>query len=185
MQFGTRSAAGLSDPMFAFSLVRCVANLLTPLISNLIWAHVFASGLGVRFLDQEQETCMNLIRKFAYAAALSLTMFLAQPTPAAAEDAHGSFTLSHDVHFQNVVLRPGDYTFSLRNMGASEFLTVRGVDGQTGAMLMVTDVEEPKPNDTTRLELVSRDGQSFASTMALPSFDMTLRFAVPPDSDAK
>jgi hypothetical protein len=128
---------------------------------------------------------MNSIRTFAYAAALSLTMLVAQPTPAAAEDAHGSFTLSHEVHFQNVVLRPGDYRFSIRTMGASEFLTFRAVNGGADAMLMISDVEEPKPNDTTRLELVSRDGQSFASTMALPAFDMTLRFAVPPDSDAK
>jgi hypothetical protein len=43
---------------------------------------------------------MRSIRKFAYAAVLTLSIFAAQPTPAAAEDARGTFTLSHEVHFQ-------------------------------------------------------------------------------------
>ena len=33
-------AAGYLHSMFAFSLVRCVANLLTSMCSTLIWAHV-------------------------------------------------------------------------------------------------------------------------------------------------
>ena len=57
---------------------------------------------------------MRTIRKFAYAAVLILTMFSLQPTLAAAEDARGVFTLSHEVHWQKCVLRPGDYAFSIK-----------------------------------------------------------------------
>jgi hypothetical protein len=128
---------------------------------------------------------MRSIRKFAYAAVLGLSMLTLQPTLAAAEDAHGSFTLPHEVHWQKCVLRPGDYTFSIKLMGSSEFLMLRGLNGGTDAMLLVNDVESPKPNEVSRLVLVSRDGQSFVSAMELPDFDMILRFAVPPESASK
>jgi len=108
-------------------------------------------------------------------------MFTLQPTLAAAEDAHGSFTLTHEVHWQKCVLGPGEYTFSLTSGGASELLMVRGVNGTgTSAMMTVNDVEPPKPDEvSSMLTLVSRNGQSFVSTMALPEYDMTLHFAVP------
>jgi hypothetical protein len=38
---------------------------------------------------------MRSICRFAYAAALGLSMFTIQPTLVAAEDAHGSFTRAH------------------------------------------------------------------------------------------
>src|SRR5450631_1827438 len=101
---------------------------------------------------------MNPIRKFAYAAVLSLSILAVQPTPATAEEARGSFTLSHDVRFQRVVLRPGDYTFSLRATGASEFLILRGSNGGNDGMLLVNDVDSSRPNEASRLTLVSREG---------------------------
>ena len=122
---------------------------------------------------------MRSIRKFAYAAVLSLSIFAAQPTPVAAEDVHGAFSLSHEVHWQKVVLRPGDYTFSVTSAGAAQFLTLRRLDGSTGAVLMVSDVDTPRADEVSRLVLVSRNGQSFVSAMALPDYEMTLRFAVP------
>jgi hypothetical protein len=46
-------------------------------------------------------------------------------------------------------------------------------------MLLVTDTENSKPSDDSRLILVSRPSGSFVSTMQLPEFGMTLHFAVP------
>jgi hypothetical protein len=129
---------------------------------------------------------MRSIRKFAYAAVLGVSIFTIQPTLAAAEDARGVFTLSHEVHWQNRVLRPGDYEFSLKTSGLPTLLMLRGLHGTgTDAMLMVTDVETPKPNATSSLVLVSRDGQSFVRAMELPDYDMTLRFAVPRETASK
>ena len=129
---------------------------------------------------------MRSIRKFAYAAVLGLSIFTIQPTLAAAEDARGVFTLSYEVHWQNRVLRPGDYEFSLKTNAPQTLLMLRGLHGTgTDAMLMVTDVETPKPNATSSLLLVSRDGQSFVSAMDLPEYDMRLRFAVPREVAAK
>jgi hypothetical protein len=130
---------------------------------------------------------MRSIRKFAYAAVLGMSMFTLLPTLAAAEEAHGSFTLSHEVHWQKCVLGPGDYTFSLKTEGASEFLILRGVDGTaTSAMMMVNDVESSKPDEvSSMLTLVSRNGKSFVSTMTLPEYDMTLHFAVPRENASR
>src|SRR5260370_18005625 len=124
---------------------------------------------------------MRLICKFAYAAVLGMSMFTLQPTLAGAEDAHGSFTLTHEVHWQKCVLGPGDYSFSIKTQGASEFLMVRGVNGTgTNAMMLVNDVESPKPDEvSSMLTLVSRNGESFVSSMPLPHHDMTLHFTVP------
>jgi len=130
---------------------------------------------------------MRLICKFAYAAVLGMSMFTLQPTLAAAEDAHGSFTLTHEVHWQKCVLSPGDYSFSMKREGPSELLMLRGINGTgTSAMMLVNDVESPKPDEVSAmLTLVSRNGQSFVSTMALPEYDMTLHFTVPRESESR
>ena len=130
---------------------------------------------------------MRLICKFAYAAVLGISMFTLQPTLAAAEDAHGSFTLTHEVHWQKCVLSPGEYIFSVKTDGPSELLTLRGINGTgTSAMMLVNDVEPPKPDEVSAmLTLVSRNGQSFVSTMALPEYDMTLHFTVPRESESR
>ena len=130
---------------------------------------------------------MRSIRKFAYAAVLGMSMFTIQPTLAAAEDAHGSFTLTHEVHWQKCVLSPGEYMFSIKTDGPSELLVLRGINGTaTNAIMLVSDVESSKPDEvSSMLTLVSRNGQSFVSTMALPEYDMTLHFAVPRESESR
>ena len=130
---------------------------------------------------------MRSICKFAYAAVLGLSMFTLQPTLASAEDAHGSFTLTHEVHWQKCVLSPGEYMFSIKTEGPSELLVLRGINGTgTNAIMLVNDVESSKPDEVgSMLTLVSRNGQSFVSTMALPEYDMTLHFTVPHESESR
>jgi hypothetical protein len=129
---------------------------------------------------------MRSIRTLAYGAVLSLSMFSIQPTLAAAEDAHGVFKLAHEVHWQNHVLRPGDYAFSVKTSGPPTFLMLRGLNGTgTDAILLVTNVECPHANAASKLYLVSKEGQSFVSTMDLPQYDISLRFAVPAGGTSK
>jgi len=113
-------------------------------------------------------------------------MFAVQPTLAAAQDAHGSFTLAHEVHWQKVVLRPGSYIFTVKSFGPSDFLMLRRTDG-TGAqaMLMAEGVETPRGNQVSRIVLVSRGGQSYVSTLQLPDHDIALRFVVPAEMALK
>jgi hypothetical protein len=64
---------------------------------------------------------------------------------------------------------------------------LRGINGTgTNAMMLVNDVESPKPDEVSAmLTLVSRNGQRFVSTMALPEYDMTLHFTVPRESESR
>lgn len=126
---------------------------------------------------------MRSIRKFACAAVLGLSIFAIQPTLAAAEDARGVFTLSQEVHWQNAVLGPGDYAFSLKGAGRPTFLMIRGINGDdTDAMLLVSEVRPGKSTGTGKLVLVPRGGQRFVRSMELPECEMELYFTVPRQS---
>ncbi len=129
---------------------------------------------------------MRSIRTFAYAATLGLSMFTLQPTLAAAEDAHGSFKLTHEVALAEMCASSRRLCLLHEYNGRPTFLTLRGLNGTgTDAVLLVSDIETPKPDDTNRLDLVSISGKSFVSAMTLPEYDLTLRFAVPPESPSK
>ena len=50
---------------------------------------------------------------------------------------------------------------------------------------MINDIDAPKLDDVSQLILVSRNGQSFVSTMALPEYDMVLHFTVPRERESR
>jgi hypothetical protein len=131
---------------------------------------------------------MRSLRNLAYAAVLTLSAFNFSPSLATAQDARGSFTLSHDVRWQNAVVPAGEYRFSVENKGPSELLMLRRICGSpVGFMLLVTDTEtESKVAITpSRLLLVSQSGKTYVSKMDLPQFRITLHFAVPAEIPEK
>lgn len=127
---------------------------------------------------------MNTIRRFAYAAALTLSSALNfAPTLASAQDARGTFKLAHDVHWQNNLVPAGEYAFSVESKGPSELLLLRKISGTSAGFLMfINDAEPAKPSDISKLLLVSRPGGSFVSAMELPDVGITLHFIVPPEA---
>ncbi len=126
---------------------------------------------------------MKSIRKNVYAALLMLSALSFTPSPASAQDAAGSFTLTHEVHWQNAVVPAGKYRFTIGSTGPAEMLTLRSMgDNGTTFMLMVNDTVESRPADASRILVVSRAGQRFVSTMQLPEFGVTLHFAVPAET---
>ncbi len=123
---------------------------------------------------------MKSIRKFAYAAVLTLSALNFAPSLASAQDAAGTFTLTHEVHWQNSIVPAGKYRFTVGSSGASEMLMLRNISGNgTSFMLLVNDAEESQPADLNQLVMVSRSRGSFVSAMQLPEFGLTLRFSVP------
>jgi hypothetical protein len=125
---------------------------------------------------------MKLLRKFAYAVVLILSALSFEPSPASAQDAAGAFTLAHEVHWQNAVVPPGKYRFTIGSSGPAEMLTLRNVTGSASFMILAVDTEESQPSDSSQLVLVPRSGGSFVSTMQLPEIGLTLRFAVPAET---
>jgi hypothetical protein len=126
---------------------------------------------------------MKSICRFAYAAALTLSALNFAPSLASAQDAAGTFTLTHEVHWQNVLVPAGKYHFTVGARGPSELLTLSKMSGSgAGFMLLVTNTEACQPSGLSRLVVLSRPGGSFVSTMQLPEFGVTLHFAVPSES---
>jgi hypothetical protein len=132
---------------------------------------------------------MKSIRKFAYASILALTSLTCMSALASAEDARGSFTLSHDVRWQNVTVPAGEYKFSVELRGPSEMLTLSKVSGdRSGFMILVNDAETVAPYSTEetaisgKLTIVSESGSRYVSSMELPGLGMTLHGAVPTET---
>src|SRR5271170_7409402 len=126
---------------------------------------------------------MNSIRRFVYTAALVLSALNFTPSLASAQDAAGTFTLAHEVRWQNAVVPAGKYRFTVGASGPSELLTLRKVNGSdAGFILLVADTENSQPSDVSQIVVVSRPTGSFVSAMQLPEFGLTLHFAVPPET---
>jgi hypothetical protein len=126
---------------------------------------------------------MTSIRRFIYAATLTLSALSVAPSLASAQEAHGRFVLTHEVHWQASLVPAGEYEFSVKANGPSDLLVVRKLSGSgPGFMMLVTETTETKPSDADHLVLVARDGKSFVSTMDLPEAGVTLHFAVPSET---
>jgi len=126
---------------------------------------------------------MKSIRRLGYAAVLTLSALNFAPSLASAQDAVGTFTLPHEVHWQNAVVPAGNYRFTIASGGPSEMLTLRKIGGSgAGFMMLVVDTEVSKPSDVSELVMVPRPTGSFVSTMQLPEFGVTLHFAVPAET---
>jgi hypothetical protein len=124
---------------------------------------------------------MKSLRNFAYATVLSLTMLTIASSPASADGAmRGTFTLSHDVRWQNAVVPAGDYEFSFGPNELSGMLRLHRLSGgRASFLLMVPRFDEAKPSDAAELVLEITPEGSYASAMQLPQVGMTLRFGIP------
>jgi hypothetical protein len=65
---------------------------------------------------------MKTIRRFAYAVVLTLSALNFAPSLASAQEAAGTFTLAHEVHWQNAVVPAGEYRFTIGVDGPAEML---------------------------------------------------------------
>jgi hypothetical protein len=126
---------------------------------------------------------MRSIRRFIYSVVLALSALTFTPSPASAQEMHGSFTLSHDVRWQKYVVPAGDSRFEVQPRGPSAILLLRRVCGNSaGFLILANTAESSQPSDLDRLVVVARPGGSYVSSMELPEFGETLRFAVPTES---
>jgi hypothetical protein len=60
---------------------------------------------------------------------LTLSALNFAPSLASAQDAAGTFTLTHEVHWQNAVVPAGNYRFTMGASGPSELLTLTKITG--------------------------------------------------------
>jgi len=124
---------------------------------------------------------MRSIRKYAYAAVLALTAVSFTPRAVAGDElARGTFTLTHDVHWQNALVPAGDYRFSWEADGVAGKLVLSKVSGASAGFLLVArDTEEMSGTGSGRLLLESTAEGSYVRRMQLPEFGIALNFRVP------
>ena len=124
---------------------------------------------------------MQRIRKFVYAGLLALAAMSFTPNVTAAEEqAHGKFTLTHDVHWGSALVPAGEYEFSYDPYQPSPILTVTRINGSRAAfMMLVTNAEESRPSDSNQLLIQTVADGRFVSSMQLAECGMTLHFMVP------
>src|SRR5262249_12989463 len=77
---------------------------------------------------------------------------------ASAQTIHGSFTLSHEIHWQSVTLPAGDYTFSTSSPTGNQTMLVRG---PTGPGFQLHRAVSHAPHDKPKVLVLERRGYAF------------------------
>jgi hypothetical protein len=119
---------------------------------------------------------MKINRLFAVVAIgfLSASTFVASAF--AQNAAQGSFTLTHEIRWQNATLPAGDYTFQLKSASRGNAMTVTGPNG---TVFQLASVIERKADGPSILKLERRGEAYFVSEMDLPQVGIQLGYVVP------
>jgi hypothetical protein len=124
---------------------------------------------------------MTSLRKLIYAAVLAITTISLVPSLASAQESRGQFTLTHSVLWEKAIVPAGQYVFNFKNEGATGVLTLTKLDSpHAGFLFLVTDTEEIRPSDTSKLTLRRIAAGTYVSAMTLADYGLTLRFTTPP-----
>ena len=110
-------------------------------------------------------------------AVFALAAVCASAVPASAQGVYkGSFTLTHEVRWQNAKLPAGDYTFEIKSISLPATLTVRGPDG---SMFVTSMVVDQKPSERSMLIVENRGSSSAISELRLAELGKSLRYSTP------
>jgi hypothetical protein len=108
--------------------------------------------------------------------AFTLAAVFASAVPASAQVAfRGTFTLHHQIRWQNATLPPGDYTFEMKSL-ASTLITLKG---PRGAQYITASVADEKALDKSMLVIENRGNQSCVRELRLAPIGRALRYSVP------
>jgi hypothetical protein len=117
------------------------------------------------------------------AAVLSLLAVWASAKPAAAQAYKGSFTLPTEVRWQNAVLPPGEYTFSMESAALPSTIVIRG---NNKSAVVMTVGHSGKPMETPSRLSIERRGQTrFVRELYLAEIHLHLFYAVPKSEDSE
>jgi hypothetical protein len=119
----------------------------------------------------------SLRNRMLVITALALAAVCASATPATAQGVYkGSFTLPHEVRWQNVKLPAGDYTFEIKSLSAPSLITLNGPNGYQFIPALVAN---EKDSEQSMLVIETRGGISAVTELRLSAIGRTLRYAMP------
>jgi hypothetical protein len=128
-------------------------------------------------LERRIHMKIHMNRLFTIAAIGFITV-CASAMPAAAQNrVKGSFTLSHEIRWQNATLPAGDYTFSMQSAKRMSPMIVTGPNGSVFELASV--ISESKASGRSVLMLERCGGTFFVSEMDLAGVGLRFRYHVP------
>jgi hypothetical protein len=136
------------------------------------------------FSDRKEVTMKSLRNRMLVIAAFAFAFVCASAIPVSAQVAYqGSFTLAHQVQWQNATLPAGDYTFELKSVANPPLIVLHGPNG---SRLVTALVADEKPSERSMLLVQQRNGKSVVSDLYLAKIGLCLRYSVPKSrEDAK
>jgi len=94
--------------------------------------------------------------------------------------ASGKFTLTHETHWGDMLLTPGDYTFSLQSQSLPAPIMFGRAGTSLVAVVLPQAVSAEKLTGDSRLVLNrSESGESFVSALYLGDIGLSLHYAPP------
>ncbi len=123
---------------------------------------------------------MKSIRRSLLILTLAIGALGASVGAAYAQSAKGTFTLTHETRWGNVLLSPGVYSFSLQSPGLPAPIMVGKAGSSQIALVLPQSVSTERPTEDSKLVL-RRDesGESFVSALYLGDLGVRLQFAPP------
>ena len=119
----------------------------------------------------------SLRNRILVITAFALAAVCASATPAAAQGVYkGSFTLPHEVRWQNAALPAGDYTFEMKSLEASSLIRL---NGPKGSQFIPALVANEKASDQSMLVIETRGSVSVVTELRLSGTGRTFRYAAP------
>jgi hypothetical protein len=119
----------------------------------------------------------SLRNRMLVVATLALAAIFASATPAAAQQIYkGSFTLTHEVRWQNATLPAGDYTFEIKSISVPSLITVKGPNGSSFIPALVAN---DKVIEQSMLVIETHGSISAVTELRLSNIGRSLRYAAP------
>ncbi len=119
----------------------------------------------------------SLRNRMLFIAAFALAAVCASATPVSAQNAfQGSFTLPHEVQWQNATLPAGVYTFEMKSLNTPARILIHGPNGYQFITALVAD---EKTSERSMLLVQRQSGRSVVSELYLAEIGRCLRYAVP------
>ena len=110
-------------------------------------------------------------------AVFALAAVCASAIPASAQaPVKGSFTLSHEVRWQNATLPAGDYTFEMKSLAAPSIIIVKGPNGYQFISALVANENAGEQN---MLIVENRGRGSTIRELRLAAIGRSLCYSVP------
>jgi hypothetical protein len=119
----------------------------------------------------------SLRNRMLVITAFALAAVCASATPATAQGIYkGSFTLPHEVRWQNATLPAGDYTFEMKSLEASSLIRL---NGPKGSQFIPALVANEKASEQSMLVIETRGSVDAVTELRLSGIGRSLRYATP------